>query len=890
MSSAVTGLAGTTDLLCEHFSRPLGVETLRPGLSWRIVGSGRGLRQGAYRILVASSPEKLAADVGDLWDTGRVQSDQSLHVPYAGTPLRSRQRCYWKVAVWDHKGAGGAFSKPASWEMGLLNASDWKGNWIANGQGYLQTNEGPHCAPMFRKAFMLPDRPLAARAYVCGLGYHELSINGKRIGDAVLEPAPTRFDRRSLYVVHDVTDAFVKGANAVGVMLGTGLYDCHTQEVWDFRTAPWRDRPKMLFQLHVDLADGSTWQLVSDGSWKVTSGPITFNGLRNGESYDACLEKPDWSVAVCDDSAWAPVAIIPGPGGELRWEKLPPCRVTQTLRPVAITQPKPGMYIVDMGQSFAGWGRIRVRGKAGDTVVLRYAEKLTADGALDPSNINMFVKTGPFQTDQYTLKGQGQEQWEPRFTYHGFRYVEITGWPGTPSLEDIDGRVIHTDFAPVGAFECSNALLNKIQTAARWSTVSNYHGVPTDCPHREKCGWTGDASLSAEQVLLNYAAATAYAKWMDDIADVQRPNGQVPGIAPTGGWGFNWGSGPAWDSALTHVPWYVYLYTGDPSVLEAQYEHMKRLVDFTSTMATNDTVTFGLGDWCPPGSDPNGHPCPTAVTSTGYYYAGASLVAQAAKMLGKADDAARYAELAARIKKAWQKKFFDAAAGQVTSNSQTANSAGLFFGLIDAADAPRVLQALITDIDARDGHGFFGILGAKYVLQALTDAGRADVAYRIASKDTFPSWGLWIRQGATSLWEKWDGSSSRLHHVFSDISAWFYKALAGINPDPQQPGFKRVILQPYPVGDLKWVKGEHRSLYGALRVQWRREGSKFRYEIELPPNTSALVHLPTSEASAITESGRPAAKAAGVHPAGTASGRAVFEVESGQYVFETAMA
>ena len=874
-------------LLCEQFSKPLGVETLRPRLSWRLTGQGRGLRQSAYRVLVASTPELLAGNVGDLWDSGRVDSEQNLHVPYGGMALPSRQRCYWKVAVWDGQGRGGEFSEAASWEMGLLAADDWAGRWIGLGGSYPAGMDGQHAAPMLRKAFTLPGKPVTARAYLCGLGYHELYINGRRIGDMVLSPAPTRYDQRSLYVVHDVTDALVNGVNAVGVILGTGLYDCHTEEVWSFHHAPWRDRPKMLLQLHVDLEDGSTWQLVSDGTWKATCGPITFNGLRNGENYDARLEIPGWCQAEFDDSAWGAVSVVAGPGGQIRWEKMPPCRVTQTLRPFSVTR-NGDVHIVDMGQAFSGWARIRVKGPAGTTIQLRYAEKLTADGALDTSNIDKYVKGGAFQTDQYTLKGQGVEQWEPRFTYHGFRYIEVTGWVGELTPADIDGRVVHTDFASAGSFECSNDLLNKIQTAALWSTVSNYHGIPTDCPHREKCGWTGDASLSAEQVLLNYAPTTSYAKFMDDIADVQRPSGQIPGIVPTGGWGYNWGSGPAWDAILTHIPHYVHLYNGDSSLIEAHFEHMKRLVDFTGTMATGHIVSFGLGDWCPPGSQWDTFPCSVALTSTAFYFAAADLVAQGARLLGKGLDAARYGELAGEIRKAWRAAFFDPATGHVETNSQTANAAGLFFGLLEPADAPRVVEAIIADIDKNDGHVTFGILGAKFVMQVLTDAGRADQAYRIAVQDTYPSWGHWISQGATTLWETWDGTSSRIHHMFSDISAWFYKALAGINPDPEHPGFKRAIIRPYPVGDLRWVKAHHTSLYGVLRVQWHREAGRFHMELELPPNTIALVYMPTDDPAAITESGQPLSKTTGVRTAAsTVPGRATLEVQSGKYTFES---
>jgi len=879
------------DLQCERFAEPLGVEEARPKLSWRLRGDGRGVRQGAYRVLVASSAEALAKDSGDLWDSGKVASDQSLFVRYAGKALTSRQRCWWKVAVWDAAGKGGAFSVPARWEMGLLSQRDWQGNWLAAGDPIAKDFHAEAPAPHFRRTFTLKEKPVAARVYICGLGYHELYANGRKMGDAVLEPAITRFDRRSLYVVHDVTDTLRAGENVLGAVLGTGLYDCFTKEVWEFVTAPWRDRPKMIAQLHLEFADGRQEVIVTDKQWKTSSaGPFVFNAMRNGEFYDARLEIPGWDSPGYDDRTWKPATVSPGAGGELRWQSMPPCRVMATLRPKRIWQPRPGVFVVDMGQAFSGWARIRPTGPVGTTVRLRYGEHVTSDGDLDQSNLTCFIKSGEFQTDRYTLKGEKGESWEPRFTYHGFQYVEVVGWPGELTLDDIDGRVVHTAFDTVGSFECSNDLINGIHHGAQWSTKCNYHGTPTDCPHREKCGWTGDASISAEQVLLNFDVAASYGKWMDDLCDAQRPSGQLPGIVPSPGWGYNWGGGPAWDSVMSHLPWYVYVYTGDTSLLEKYYEAMKLHQAYMDTLATNNVITFGLGDWCPPGGNPDGHPCPTAMTSTGYYYANARILADAAVVLGRKEDAATYDQQARQIRQTIMEKFFDARAGQSACRSQTGNAMLMFYGMLEGAQRDSALASLVTDIYAHDGHGFFGILGAKYVMQALTDNGRSDVAWLVATRERVPSWGAWIRQGATTLWEMWEGKTSRIHHMFSDIGGWFYKALAGINPDPSQPGFKRAIVRPYFAKGLNWVRAEHRSGYGTLAVAWKRtdgcgcgcDGAEVT--LRVPPNTTAELTLPAADVAHVKESGKDLAKSADIK-AKSADGATVIEVGSGEYVF-----
>lgn len=875
------------NLRCNDLENPLGVETPHPLFSWQMKPGERGQRQTAYELLAASTPELLSSDTGDVWSSGVVLADQSHQVAYAGPALRSRQRVYWKVRLQGQAGKMGPWSEPACWEMGLLKTVDWHAKWI----GPVRYSGKPMPpAPMLRKAFKLPCGVVRARAYICGLGYYEFSINGQRVGDEMLAPAFSRYDLTTYYQTWDVTSALQEGENVLGVMLGNGWYNCFTQEVWNFKQAPWRAQPKLRLQLEVELADGKRLAVDSDLSWKAGTGPIVFDGLRNGETYDARLEIPGWNTPGFDDSGWGAVKVVPAPGGHLRSQQHTPIRITGTIRPVGLREVSSGVWVFDLGQNIAGWGQLKVQGPAGSTITLRYAEKLTPEGDIDASNINKFVKDGEFQTDRFILKGEGDEVFEPRFTYHGFQYIQVTGFPGTPTLDSLAGRVVHTDFETRGEFECSNTLLNRIQQASRWSTLGNYHGIPTDCPHREKNGWTGDASLSAEQVLLNFNPATAYRKWLRDIRDAQRESGQLPGIVPSGGWGYNWGSGPAWDSALVLIPWYLYLYTGDKAVLAENYTAMKRYVDYMTTMASNDTVNFGLGDWCPPEGGTGGYKCPAHVSDTAYYYVDAGVVADTADVLGKKAEATRYRTLAARIRKAFQKSFVDRGTGLVTGGVQTSMACALYQDLIDPEDKPRVLAALVAAIEERGRHLDCGILGTKYLLHTLSDLGRADLAYAIATQTDFPSWGHWIAQGATTLWECWDGTNSRNHHMFSDISAWFYRSLAGIRPDIKEPGFKKVVIQPDPVPGLTWVKAWHESPYGRIESRWTFDGKSFQLDVTIPPNSHGEIHLPTTSVSSVTIDGGDPTAAKDVESASPDdAGRPVFRVVSGLYRFACAL-
>ncbi|HEY3235034.1 MAG TPA: family 78 glycoside hydrolase catalytic domain [Polyangiaceae bacterium] len=1014
-------------LRCELLRDPLGIDVGEPRLSWVLESSERNRKQSAYQVLATD------ASGAQAWDSGKVVSDSSVHVPWRGRPLRSRDRIIWKVRIWDELDRSTDWSDPAKFEMGLLERQAWKAEWIAaaaeqerlpvlpfvqwqdrwiglseagqakayfrrffqlpenggirkafgvlmatgelelfvNGRSTIRSQaidqavpldlsgllrpganllalsltrlEGAPrlaCAarfvierdggaaidirtgkewrvsreprngwqetdfdagnwdeslelaqvgafpfgrfalparvlpaPLLRKSFGLTRKVAAARAYACGLGYFELYVNGRRIGDHVLDPAFTRYDQRVLYVTHDVTQCLVQGENVLGVMLGNGFFNTHAQDEWDFHQAPWRATPRLLLSLHIDYADGTSEVIGTDDSWQASSGPVVLDGVRNGETYDARLERPSWATPADAEEDWHSVVSVAGPSGQLSAQVVPPIRVTETLRAVALTQPRPKVFVFDFGQNFAGWARLTVTGPRGATVTLRYGERLADDGTLQQQGIWQFVQQGPFQTDRYTLKGEGEETWEPRFTYHGFRYVEVTGFPGVPDIECLQGRVAHTAFETIGQFECSNQLLNAVWRAALWSYRSNFHSIPTDCPHREKNGWMGDGHIAVELGMYNFDNAASYAKWVRDMADEQAPNGALPGIVPTSGWGYQWGNGPAWDSALLLVPWYLYLYTGDRRILETHYASMKRYVDYLGTRSYMEENPSGwLGDWLALDQS-----TPEAVTHAAFHVQDALTVALTARLLNQPDEAACYESISDSVRQRFVERFVDRETGRVSTGSQTAQCSALLQILEAGPLRDQAFQRLVENIEAERRHLNFGLIGSKFFSSVLTSGGRADLVYAIVSQRDFPSWGYWIENGATTLWEDWHGNASRNHIFLGDVTAWFYWGLAGIRADPSAPGFEHIIFHPEVVGDLSWVKAETRTVRGRVASEWRRDGDELKLELCVPANSTASVYVPAPASNRVDADG---ARWVGVEP-----GRQIYEIGSGSYTF-----
>ncbi len=833
--SAVT----VDNLRCEHVRNPLGLDVPQPRLSWERNSLRRGDLQIAYQILVAASPARLAQDQGDLWDSGKIFSDQQTLVTYAGAPLHSGQACFWKVRVWDNSGHASVWSAPASWTMGLLDPADWGAQWIGLATA---TNLAPAApSPLLRQTFTVPRTVARATVYICGLGYYELLLNGVKVGDHVLDPTFTRYDRQADYVTYDVTTNLVPGPNAIGVQLANGFYNQWSPDAWNSAKASWRARPQLLLRLDIEYTDGTHAAVVSDPTWKAAPGPVLLDETRLGEVYDARQEKPGWATAAYDASAWTNAIPREGVAGKLIAPDAEPIKVAQTLTAVRI-QPvtdQPGVYTFDFGQNLAGWGRLNVTGPAGTTVRLVFGEKTNTDGSVYQGNINQFVSFKQyFQTDTYTLKGGGPESWEPAFTYHGFQYVQVTGLTAPPTTNTLVARVVHTDLESAGSFQCANALLNRIEACARWSYLGNFVGIPTDCPQREKNGWAGDAQLACEIGLTHFHSAAAYTRWLREFSAGQRPDGGLYGVIPNAEWGAN--VGPPWESAYLLIANDVCQHCGDIRILTNNYAGMRAYVDYLTRTAKGDILADGLGDWLPAATE-----TPSAVTGTAYYYADALIVARTAALMGRPAEAQHYRQLAAQIKTTFNQQFYQPSTRLYAGGTLTAQSTALALGLVPNDQITGVADALAATVQANGQTVDTGIIGSKFLLRALCDNGHADQAWALAVQTNHPSWGYMITHGATTLWETWDGSGSgtSLNHImFGDISAWFIEYVGGIRPG--SPGYQTVLIKPEVMNSLTSARASHHSPYGLITSDWQVDGKTIHLNVTIPPGSTARVWLP----------------------------------------------
>ena len=760
-------------------------------------------------------------------------------------------------------------------------------------------------APLFRKEFSIEKKVRRARVYVSGLGYYELRLNGERVGDHVLDPGWTAYSKRVLYSTYDVTAQVKRGANALGVMLGNGWFNPLPLRLWGHinpRDSLTIGEPRLILQLVIDFADGTSQTIVTDETWKVGNGPILRNSVYLGEVYDARKEQPGWDKPGFNDAAWQPAVLATEPLGPLCAQDAPPIRVTRVLKAVKLTEPKPGVYIFDLGQNFAGWVRLRVKGPAGTRVRMRQGELLYPDGTLNGMTAvcGQIKQGGPnyhydgngapktaFQIDEYILKGAGEEVYTPRFTFHGFRYVEVTGFPGKPTLASLEGLLLNSDVPGAGSFTCSNERLNRIQEMVLWTELSNLFSVESDCPHREKFGYGGDIVAAGEMALLNFNMSRFYAKAVQDLADAVRPNGGFTETAPFVGIsdeGLGEKSGPVgWGTAHPYLLWRLYQHYGDRRLLEQNYEPAKRWLALLKSRARDGILDNGISD------HESLVPKPRALTGTGFYYLNAKLLADIARALGKDSEAAEADALAETIKAAFNRKFLQPGTGRYDTATQACQAFALYLGLVPAEEKERALSVLVKDIDdAHSGHLTTGIFGTKYMLHALADAGRADVAFRVVNQTTFPGWGYMLENGATTLWEHWamsDNTFSHNHPMFGSVSEWFYRVLAGINPAPDAVAFDKIVIQPHPVGDLQWVKASHDSVRGKVVSEWRMEAGKFHLRVRVPVGATATVFLPAKDGTPITESGKPVENASGVKRLTGTSGCAVLAVGSGDYAF-----
>lgn len=897
-------------LRCEYSTSPLGIDTARPRLSWQLRSEERGQRQTAYQILVASSPDSLAKDHGDLWDTGKVVGSQSIHMEYAGRSLASKTRCFWKVRTWDRNDHPTQWSQSAAWQMGLLLPDDWQAKWIgatANRKGPTEAERigrdaetsphPPYAAPLLRKEFVLPKSPLRATLYACGLGYCEITINGKRVNNRVLDPNFTDYTKRVSYTTDDVS-AFLKiGPNAIGVVLGAGWYDTPATDVWKFHLAPWIATPKLLLRMDIEYPDGGVESIVSDATWKTSDGPIVFNSIRGGETYDARREKLGWDSPGYDGSAWAEAQIVLGPAGRLESQCQPPIRIVQSLRPVAVSEPKPGVFVFDFGVNIVGWAKIDTGGPSGQAVKLEYNELRNADGTVNMQHMADFTP-GRFQTDRFILKGKGIESFEPRFTYHGFRYVQVTGLTQKPTLDTLTARWVHTDVQPAGDFSCSNPLLNTIHEMIVRTQQNNLHGIPTDCPQREKIGWTCDGCISMEEAICNFDMAAFYTKWFRDMLDAQDANGHAACIAPSPGWGRSLPDGspgvlsdPWWGGAIIRMPWMLYRYYGDRRILAEGYPAMCRYLDYLQRYSKDNIAWAQEGDWLEVGSGGASQRTPPQLATTAAYCFYAKTLGEIASLLNKPDDARRYAGLAENIRRSFQQHFFRPNSGRYADDSQTASALALHFGITPAEQRPLVIGQFLKNIqEERKGHISSGIVGTLHVFWALMELGRDDLAYQMVTQRDLPSWGYMVDNGATTIWESWNGTGSHNHPALGCVDAWFYQGLGGIRFRPETLQSRTIEIHPAIVGGLSSAKTSYQSILGRISSEWKVKDGELTLDIVVPANMTAMVHIPTDDVASIRESGMPTDSVVGVVRAGTIDNSSVFRVNSGHYRFQSRVA
>ncbi len=835
-----------SDLTCDHLKNPLGLENTAPLLSWVINSDISGQKQTAYQVVAATSVGDLENDNFEKWNSGKIENNQSVLVKYAGDKPGSRERIYWKVRIWDKDGKSSPWSDPAWFETGLLEKSEWQAKWIKHPE-HNDTLLKPTPAPHFRKEFTLTKSINTARTYIIGLGYFKLFINGKKVGDHVLDPVKTDYSQTVKYVTFDVAQHLKKGQNAIGAILGTGWYNHFAQAVWGFNNAPWRDYPVLKCQTVIEYSDGTVEIISTDETWNTSFGPIIYDGIRNGEHYDARLEIPGWNKPGFDDSEWKNAIPDEGPRGKISSQLLPPIRETAAITPKSITEIKPGVFVFDLGQNIAGYSRIKVAGPEGTEIKLKHGEKLYPDGSVEQKQILRFLKSGEAQTDRYILKGKGVETWNPSFVYHGFQYVEITGLPVKPTKETLKGIVINTDFEETGYFMCSDSMLNQIQENTKWSFIGNYHGIPTDCPHREKIGWTGDGHLSAEAGLYNYNVTASYLKWMDDFEDAQLKNGKLPGIVPTSGWGFEHGRGedrskgygPHWEGAFIYMIWYIYEFTGDTSILADYFPMTLGYLEYLESISDNYLLTHGIDDHKPVITKTNGD-----ILSTSHFYEFTKMAKDMATLLGKKEKVSQLNAMAAKIKRAYYKEFYIKKETTFGNEGQTVLSGSIYHGLADEDIRDEVMNQLLRKISEQDTTFDVGVVGLKYLFNLLHQTDHSDLLYEMVTHRKIPGLGYWIEQGATTLWQDWDGSMSLNHIMFGSVSEWFFESLAGIQRDPKQPGFKNIIIKPDFIPQLNWVATETETPYGTLDVNWKLKNDRYLLKVTVPVNATAEIHIP----------------------------------------------
>jgi hypothetical protein len=854
-------------LATAHASGPLDVDVREPRLSWQLPGVAQ---QYAYQVIVASDPSLISAEQPDIWDSGQVVSAAQANVPYRGPALDSNATYFWTVRVWTaDANSPGPWSDPVRFETGLFSASDWTATWIGrdNPATTPALGEQPR-APLLRKQFALNGAITRARLRIVGLGYYVAYINGRRIGSQVLDPPPTAFDQTALYATHDVTDLLRRGDNAIGVMLGRGYFSAPASsaaiagfDLFQLGNATWHSEPRLLAQLDVTYEDGTTARVVSDGTWAMADGPI-IDSAWEGEHYDARLEQPGWSDTGFDISGWTPAPEQPAPTRKVLAMAMEPIEIVETLSPVSTATPAPGVTVYDFGRTIAGWAQLSTKGDIGTKITLTYGETLNPDGTVATLGDLVHV-------DSYTLAGRDGESWEPSFARHGFRFVQVFAAPLEPASVTVQARVNHTAVASAGSFESDNELLNALHGNQRASLLANLWGFPTDTPWRDRMGWTADAWLYLDSAAFNFGVQRLYAQWLRTYRESQSSEGALPVVAPVGALVPPFKNDPSWSGTIILTVWGLYQHYGDMRVLADNYDAMVRWMDLmAATIASNGYLPrgFSFGDWASPGSEADGAtalfpPEGSSLTAAADLFQETRTLARIAAALDHPADVKKYDELADKIRIAFNAKFFDSAAGDYetgtgTGYRQTSNLMPLAYGLVPADREAEVYANLVADIRSRENHLDTGAIGTKQLLPVLTEHGDGELAYALATQTTYPSWGYWLDEGATSSWETWSHTGpmqSQNHPFLGTFDDWLYKYLAGIQA--AEPGYAAVRIKPFiPIG-LTRASASIETPHGVLVSEWRRSERALELTVTIPGNTSGEVHVPASPGDDVSVTG-----------------------------------
>ena len=834
-------------LVCEYKTNPLGIDIVKPRLSWQLASPGKDVMQSAYELRVSDSPTKLKSN-NLIWSTGKVHSSQSVNIEYGGTALKSMQRVYWQVRVWDNKNKVTPWSEPAYWEMGILETELWTASWITMKDE--KKADGSWPAQYYRNEFSITKKILSARVYVSSLGLYQLFLNGKKVGDEYFTPGWTSYNKRLQYQVYDVT-GMLQQRNAIGAILGDGWYRGKIGYV--IPHSYYGDQLALFLQLKVNYTDGTSETITSDKNWKVNNGSILQSGIYDGELYDARLEMDGWESTGFDEQNWEDVAILDHPQNMLVASMGVPVKAIEEIKPVKLLTTPKGEMVLDMGQNMVGWLRIKVKGKKGDVIKIQFAEVLDKEGNFYTDNLRSAKAT-----ETYILKGEGEEVYEPYFTFFGFRFVKLEGFPDTFEPDQVTGVVVHSEMRPTGKFSCSDSLINQLQSNIQWGQKDNFLDVPTDCPQRdERLGWTGDAQVFSMTAAFNFDVAAFYTKWLKDLAADQLLNGKITDVVPDVLRGD--GGSTAWADVSVVIPWTVYLVYGDQGILEEQYPSMKAWVGYMESRAGDDNLWTGdhhYGDHLAFASTRNDYTGATTekdLIATAYFCYSTTLLNKIAGVLGKESDAEKYAILAQDIKKAFNAEFVTPN-GRLVSNTQTAYALALSFNLLPESKIEKAAGYFANDVQ-KFGHLTTGFVGTPLLCSTLSSIGRDDLAFMLLNRKEYPSWLYPVTQGATTIWERWDGQkpdgsfqdpvmNSFNHYAYGAIGEWLYSHVAGINIDVENPGYKHILLNPHPGGGLTYVNAEFSSMYGLIKSSWKFEGEDFVYEIVIPPNTRASVTLP----------------------------------------------